>query len=390
LSLRAYAIAVEVVTTLLTLGGLGYYLVALWSARAFVRSVPIDPSGQRSGVSILKSLKGLDPGMYAGFASHCRQDYDGEYELIFGVSSMDDPAVAAVRQLQADFPTHAIYLIQCVNTLGANRKISNLAQMLPYARYPHILINDSDIFVSPRYLRRVMGHFAAPSAEGTRVGMVTAPYRGIAHGTLGSRLEALGISTDFIAGALTARFLDGGLRFGLGSTLAVTREALEAIGGLAPLVDYLADDYELGLRIHRAGLEVALAREVVETSVPAYRFSQFLAHQLRWARSIRDSRKLGYLGLIFTCGLPLAIITVVASGFALWSVALLSITLAARVALALAVGVGILNDGRVLRDLWLLPLRDMIALGVWAWSYAGHTITWRGEEFTLRNGKLKK
>jgi ceramide glucosyltransferase len=221
------------------------------------------------------------------------------------------------------------------------------------------------------------------------VGLVTAPYRGQAHGTLGSKLEALGISTDFFPGVLVALKLDGEIRFGLGSTLAVSRVALDAIGGFTPLVDSLADDYELGHRIARGGFAVALSREIVDTSVPAYDLSGYLAHQLRWARGIRDSRKAGYLGLIFTFGLPWAILNAVASGFALESLALLSMACLARVTVALAVGVGILGDRQVLRDLWLLPVRDLAALGVWVWSFAGNTVTWRGQRFTLENGNLK-
>jgi ceramide glucosyltransferase len=145
--------------------------------------------------------------------------------------------------------------------------------MLGAAQYGHILINDSDIHVTPDYLRRVMSPFARP-----QVGMVTCPYRGIAADTLGSKLESIGISTDFIAGVLVARQIEGGIHFALGSTLAMSRTALDAIGGLRPLVDYLADDFELGYRIAKAGYEVVLADVVVETHLPAYSFRGFFEH----------------------------------------------------------------------------------------------------------------
>jgi ceramide glucosyltransferase len=203
-------------------------------------------------------------------------------------------------------------------------------------------------------------------------------------------MEALGISTDFAAGVLTARKLEGGIHFGLGSTLAMSREALDAIGGLVPLADYLADDYELGSRIAVRGYRVELTDEVVETTVPAYSFRQFLAHQLRWARGMRDARKKGYLGLIFTFGLPWAVLNLVAAGASLSSIALLSLVCAARVTLALAIGVGVLRDAQVLRDLWLLLPRDMVALGVWVWSYAGNTVEWRDQTFALKNGQMQR
>jgi len=306
------------------------------------------------------------------------------------VSSLDDGAVGAIERLQAEFPARSIRLLVCPALLGANGKVSNLVQMLPHARHDYLLINDSDIKVSRQYLRRILAQFQAPMHAAGQVGMVTAPYRGRAHNTIGSRMEALGIATDFIAGVLTARHIERGIHFALGSTLAISRGALNAIGGLEPLVDYLADDYELGVRVARAGYEVALSGEVVETSVPAYNFPQFIAHQLRWARSTRDSRKLGYTGVAFTFGLPWAVLNVLFSGANLASIALLSITLAARVALALGVGAGILRDGQVVRDLWLLLPRDLMALCLWVWSFAGNTVAWRGEEFSLKDGKLRR
>jgi ceramide glucosyltransferase len=384
------AIAIEAITTLLTLAGLAYLLLALWGARDFVhhwqrRSLDVDHAPD---VTILKPVKGIDPHMYAGLVSHCQQQYAGNFEIVFGVSSLDDPAAAEIEHLRADFPDIAIRLVECRERLGTSGKVSNLVQMLREARYEHVIINDSDICVTPHYLTRVMACFADP-----HVGMVTAPYIGRTADsgpglTLWSRLEALGISTDFFPGVLTARKLEGGIRFGLGSTLATSKAALAKAGGLEPLVEYLADDYEMGERIANAGFRVELCSEVVETTVPAYKFSGFCDHQLRWARSTRDSRKLGYLGLGITYALPWAILTCIASGLALWSLSLLSVVLLARVAVALSVGVGVLQDGQVLRDLYLLPLRDFFGLGFWAWSFAGDTVVWRGELFHLRNGRI--
>jgi ceramide glucosyltransferase len=379
---------IAVVFTALTLTALVYSIFVFRAARSYMRSLRLPLPEFFPAVSILKPVKGVDPEMYAAFASHCRQDYAGEYEILFGAGSMEDPAVALIEQLQREFPQQPIRLLLCPEVLGANGKVSNLVQMIPEARYDYLLINDSDICVTPHYLRHVMPTFALPSDSGKKVGMVTALYRGHSHNTLGSRLEALGISTDFMPGALTARWMEKGLRFGLGSTLAMTREALDAMGGLLPLVDHLADDYELGARIFQAGYRVELAREVVETSIPAYTLSQYLAHQLRWARGVRDARPLGYFGLLVTFGLPWAMANVMASAASLDSIALLSVMLCVRFAMALSVGVGVLGDLGTLRDLWLLPLRDLVALGVWFWSFADDTIVWRGERFRLRRGKL--
>ena len=375
-------------TTILTLAGLAYSLLALWSARAYGRAQRSPQPSTYPGVSILKPLKGVDPGMYKDFASHCRQEYSGEYEILFGVRSLEDASIPIIERLRADFPDVSIRLLVCPQVLGPNGKVSTLAQMLPEARYDHLLINDSDIRVSPHYLRNVMQRFSAARAGRRPVGMVTALYRGRSHATLGSRLEALGISTDFMPGVLVARWMENGLNFGLGSTLAVTRAALHAIGGLEPLAEYLGDDYELGARIAKAGYRVVLSREVVETSVPAYRFGQFWEHQLRWARNLRDARKAGYLGMGVTFGLAWALLNVLAHAGSIDSLALFSLLLLVRVAVALSVGVGLLRDRGVLRHLWLLPLRDCIALLIWVWSFADDSIVWRGERYRLLNGKL--
>ncbi len=383
-------IVIETVTALLTAAGLAYLLLALWGAKDFVRSVQRDRLAPpfTPGISILKPLKGVDPRMYAGLESHCRQLYPAPFELIFGVQSLSDPAVAQVERLQEQFPAVAIHLIECPQRLGTSGKVSNLAQMLPHAVYEHIVINDSDIFVAPGYLQGVAHPFGDP-----QVGMVTAPYIGRTgiggrEATVWAKLEALGISTDFLPGVLTARKLEGGIRFAMGSTLAFTKTALAKAGGLEPLVEFLADDYELGKRIAAAGYKVNLCGETVETTVPPYTLAAFWHHQMRWARSTRDSRKLGYLGLGVTYAVPWALMTVVASGGALWSFTLLVLALLTRVAVALTIGVGILRDDQVLRDLWLLPVRDCFGLLFWVWSFAGDTVVWRHEVFHLKEGKL--
>jgi len=384
--------SVEVMTTVLAVAGMGYFVAALFAAQVFLAARRAPLAGYSPGVSILKSLKGLDPGMIDAFRSHCRQSYPGEFELLFGVSSLDDPAVAAVEQLSAEFPERTILLVECPERLGSNGKVSTLVQLAVHARHDYLLINDSDITVSPRYLERVMACFA-PEAErygqpAQQVGLVTALYRGRAHGTLPSRLEALGIATDFQAGVLLSRWIEGGLSYGLGSTLAVSRTALEKAGGLRPLVNHLADDYELGARVAAAGFSVALSPEVVETSIPAYDWRGFRDHQLRWARTVRDARPWGYFGLIFTHGLGWAFLNVVASGLSPVSLWLLGMSFFLRLALAMTVGAGVLGDRQVLPSLWLVPLRDLVAMGLWVAGFAGNTIVWRGERFTLKDGRL--
>ncbi len=385
-----FAHAVEILTAALTVAGMGYFLAVMLAARIYLHSRRKPVAAFSPNVSVLKSLKGLDPGMMEAFRSQCSQNYSGEFELLFGVSSLEDPAVSAVEQLKVEFPGLTIGLVECPERLGTNGKVSTLVQVAGHARFDYLLINDSDITVSPRYLERVMGCFApaAQGAEKAPVGLVTALYRGRAHETLYSRFEALGIATDFMAGLLVSKVIEGGLHYGLGSTLAVSREALEKAGGLLPLVNYLADDYELGARVSRAGYRVELCAEVVETGVPAYDWKGFVDHQLRWARTVRDARPGGYAGLLVTHGLGLALVNAVVSGVSPLSLWLLGLSFFLRLAQAMTVGAEVLGDHQVLPNLWLLPLRDVVAMGLWAAGLAGNTIVWRGERFVLRDGKL--
>ncbi len=379
--------AVQIVAAIGIVSSSLYYLLCIWSASAFLRYTRRPHSEAASilpPVSIFKPLKGIDPEIYESFRSHCVQDYP-EYEIIFGVSDPDDPAIQSVQKLQIEFPQLRIQLVICPKILGANVKVSNLVQMLPEARHEYLIVNDSDIRVEADYLRRV----TAPLTD-SRVGMVTCLYRGISLETLGSRLEALGISTDFCAGVLAAHQLEGGMHFGLGSTLAFRRGELERIGGFEAVVDYLADDYELGKRISSLGVTIELSNVVVDTHLPAYGLRDFFSHQLRWARGVRDVRRGGYIGLVFSFGAAWALLGVLASAGAGWAWAALAGILCLRLASAFAVGWKVLRDRQVLRFGWLIPLRDLIAAIVWVASLAGHTVIWRGDRFRLENGRLTR
>ncbi|HZQ96450.1 MAG TPA: bacteriohopanetetrol glucosamine biosynthesis glycosyltransferase HpnI [Candidatus Sulfotelmatobacter sp.] len=362
-----------------------YYFICLWTAAAFLQrrqnQRPGPPVGSLPPVSILKPLKGTDPEMYESFRSHCLQDYP-EYEIVFGVSDAADPAVASVEWLRREFPGRNIRLVVCPQILGPNVKVSNLEQMAQEARYDHLIVNDSDMRVEQDYLQRVMAPLADP-----HVGMVTCLYRGVAATTAGSRLEALGIA-DFCASVLVAEKLERGLHFGLGSTLAFRRTDLKRIGGFRSIVDFLADDYELGRRIAGLGLKIALSEVVVETHLPAYDLTAFLSHQLRWARGVRDVRRGGYIGLAATFGIMWALLVVLAARAAPWSWLVLAAMVLLRSVLGFLVCRSVLQDEDAVERLWLLPIRDLIAAGVWIASFAGHTVTWRGDRFQLKNGRL--
>jgi ceramide glucosyltransferase len=390
LSIRA---ALEIVTALGTIGSLFFYSLSALGLASFLKLKRALPA-QLPPVSILKPLKGVDPEIWDSFRSHCEQDYP-EFELIFGVSDKDDPAIEVVHKLQAEYSDRRIQLIVCDKVLGANIKVSTLAQMLPTARHEILLVNDSDIRVPPDYLRRVVAPLVGNAGEGARatqpqVGLVTCLYRGIAASTLGSHLEALGIATDFVPGVLSARVIEGGPRFALGSTMVFRKADLATIGGFEAFVDYLADDYELGRRIAATGKRVELSDVTVDTFLPAYAFRDFLTHQLRWWRTIRDARRGGYVGLLFTFGLPWAIAIILAAGGAAWAWALFAVTAFARLSVGLGTAIAVLSDRQPLADILLLPVRDLLAPLLWAAGLVGNRIHWRGDEFELKNGRLER
>ena len=386
LTLRA---AIEAITVIGTVCCLFFYFLCALSLASFLadrRKKISPPESELPPVSILKPLKGVDPGMWESFCTHCEQEYP-QYQLIFGVSDPSDPAIEIVRKLKAKYPHLPIELIMCDRVLGTNIKVSNLVQMLPAARYELLLVNDSDVRVPSDYLRKVIAPFADAS-----VGLVTCLYRGCAAPTLGSRLEALGIGTDFVPGVLSARFLEKGLHFGLGSTLAFRRRDLEAIGGFEALLDYLADDYELGRRIAANGKRIELSAATVVTFLPAYTLRQFFRHQLRWSRTIRDARRWGYAGLLFTFGLPWALAMLLAAHLAPWAGALFMLTLAARLATGAIAAVVVLRDFRIFRHDGFrnILLRDLVAPIIWAAGLMGNRIHWRGDVFDLKDGRLSR
>lgn len=370
----------------ITAGIVSYCLLCIWLGLRFARAskqVPIGSFGLPP-VSILKPIKGADPDMYEALRSHCVQDYP-EYEILFGITDANDAAVPMIEKLKQEFPNRSIRIVDCEQRLGANGKVSSLAQMVPSATHEILLVNDSDIRVERDYLKTIAADLQRPE-----VGLVTCLYRGTPAATIWSKLEALGISTDFVPGVLAARAIEGGMHFGLGSTLAFRKSDLAAIGGFESLVDYLADDYELGRRIAELGKTVLLSSQVVETHLADYDFAGFLSHQLRWARTIRASRLLGYVGLLFTFTLPWATALLLLAQGAAWARWAFVIAVVARFEMAAISTELVLRDRNSVRLLWLLPLRDFFAPVIWLAGLAGNKIVWRGELFALKRGKLHR
>jgi ceramide glucosyltransferase len=331
-------------------------------------------------VSILKPVKGVDGGSFENFASFCHQDYP-QFQIIFAVASPTDPAIPVIERLIASFPHVDLALVVDDAIHGANYKVCNMMHAHEKAKHPLLVVCDSDIRVTKNYLREILSPFADP-----QVGLVTSLYRSSGVQGVGCAIEALGFSCEMVPNVMTALKFEG-LSFALGASIALRRTALEGIGGFQVLVDYLADDYQLGNMIHRAGYRLELSPFFVE-SVTASRekISTMLLRQLRWGRTMRVSRPGGYLASGLTLPFPGAILALAVSRFSLAGVVAAALLYLTRAAVALVYSRTYVKDRLLLRWLWLLPIRDALSFGVWALSLRGHRVRWRGHLFSLSKG----
>jgi ceramide glucosyltransferase len=329
------------------------------------------PAPGPAPLSILKPVHGRDPRFYEAIRSHATQDYP-EFEILFGVSDPRDPALEDIARLQREFPSASIESL-VVSTGAPNAKAGVLAELAKRARHPLLLVNDSDIRVDPGYLRAVTAPLADP-----KIGLVTCLYRARAE-SWASRCEALGIATEFAPSVLVARLL-GQAEFALGSTMAFRAEELRAIGGFEAIWEYIADDYQLGRRIHALGYRIEFAPVVVETDLGGESWAQTWRHQVRWARTIRTSRPGGYFGYAVTHATIWALVACAAGQ---WQAGVAALGLRA---IAGAMSAAVLKDRRVSRDLWLIPLRDVFGFAVWLAGAFGSTVHWRNRELRLGPG----
>ncbi len=361
---------------------LGYYAAATLAAlRFFQRERTKKIPEFTPTASLLKPVHGVDFGSYENFASFCRQAYP-EYEVLFAVNDDADPAVPVIRRLITEFPERHIRLFVGADYLGPNRKVNKLARLAQEARHEILVLSDGDVRVGPYFLREVVAPLAQEST-----GAVTCFYRSVAEKNLGAELEAIGAASDFFAGVLMANWMEG-IRFALGAAIATRKRWLEKIGGFAVFSDMLADDYELGNRIAKAGGQVLLSREIVWTMYPAQTARGYWEHQLRWARTVRLCRPLSYIGLLLTHGLPWVLFAAAIAPVRWIAIAYLSAYLLLRLVMAWTVGVWGVRDEVMRRRLWLVPLRDFLSFFVWLASFASNRITWSGNEYIVRRGRM--
>jgi ceramide glucosyltransferase len=368
---------------LLVFVSFAYYVVAIIAAaRFFLRERRKQLSTLAPPISLLKPVRGVDFASYENFKSFCLQDYP-EYEILFCVNDLNDEAVPLIRRIIEEFPERSIRLFSGAPQPGSNRKVNNLALLAREAKYALLVQSDGDVRVGPNYLREMAAPF-----ERCEMGVVSCLYRGVTQNNLWAQIEALGAATDFSAGVLVAGW-NGEVTFALGASVAITKSWLARIGGYEALTNVLADDYEIGNRVAKAGGRVRVSREVVETMYPAMSFGEFWQHQLRWARTVRLCRPASYLGLLVTHGLFWALIASWASASAKVATFFLLVYLVLRLALAWTVGAWGMRDETVRKKWWLVSLRDALHFGVWVASFFSNRIVWNETEFQLKaNGDM--
>ncbi len=321
-------------------------------------------------ISILKPLAGLDLDLESNLRSFFEQDYPA-FELLFALRNEEDPASSVVARLQARYPQVRSRLLFTGEPRYPNAKVYSLDQMLSAAANDLVVMSDSDIRVSPDLLRTVAAEFQDP-----RLGVATCPYRAVPGSSFWSRLEAIGMNTDFWGGVLVARMLEG-MNFAVGPTLAARRQVLQSIGGFARVKDYLAEDFVLGKFAAETGHGVILSSYVVEHHIGSATLQQNIEHRGRWSRSTRRSRPAGYIGQMFTMPLPMALI-VCALSPAWWPV--LPVAALVRAIAAYTVSFRVLHA----RINWLLlPLEDLMGFFFWVAGFFGNTIFWRGHRYRL-------
>ena len=360
-------------------GGVVYCVLVVVAAWRYLRVKPA-PARYCEPASILKPLAGAEEGLEENLRSFFEQAYPA-FEILFAVREASDPAVQVVERLRAEYPHVPARLLVTGEPPYPNAKVYSLHNMTAAAAHDLLAMSDSDILVTPDFLRTVAGEFQNP-----RLGLATCPYRAWPGPSFWSMLEAIGMNTEFLGGILVARMLEG-MKFAVGPTIVARKKVVEALGGWDRVKDYLAEDFVLGKLAAEAGYGVGLSSYVIEHRIGSQPLAANARHRLRWARSTRRSRPAGYAGQVFTNPLPPALL-LAAVAPEWWP--LTALTLVARAAAGWAVAGWVLRDPLCARRWWLVPLQDVVSLVFWVAGFFGNTIVWRGRRYLLnRDGKFE-
>jgi ceramide glucosyltransferase len=373
--------AVLIVLPLMALlaGSSVYCVLAMIAAARYLRSAaPL--LRDWPPVSVLRPLFGAQDNTEANLRSIFEQRYP-DFEVLLSIHEESDPAAEIARRVMAAYPRIPARLIVAGPSPFPNAKVWSLRALLPEARHETVVMTDSDVRIGPDGFRTMTAELGQ-----TGVALVTCPYRAAGGPRFWSRMEALGLNTEFLGGILTARMLNG-VDFAIGCTLATRRAELAAIGGLENLQRYLAEDFMMGSLVRRSGKTVVLSRCIIEHHIGNDGFLKNWKHRLRWARSTRRSRRIGYVSELFTKTTALAVILLIVAPGA-WGFALLALLL--RAGAQWATGIRVLGDPLIARYWWLLPIEDIASFVTWVLGFFGKTIVWRGRKLVLaRDGSFE-
>jgi ceramide glucosyltransferase len=357
---------------------MGYSMTVLLAVRMRIqpsRSV----AAVTPAVTVLKPLCGSEHEIYACLRSFCDQDYP-RFQVVFGVSDAADPAIAVVHRLQREFPHIDLKIAIDRRQHGSSPKVSNLINMMCLAHHDYLVLSDSDVRVTRDYLAKVVAPLLDPS-----VGIVTCMYRGWRRPGLWSLLGCLFINEWFTPSVRVAA-MSGSRSFAFGATIAIRRQVLADIGGFMAIANQLADDYRLGELTRRMGLQTVLSEVVVETCVDERSVGELIRHELRWLRTIRAVRPVGYALSFITFGIPVAALGSLLAAGAVPALAMFVVTAAARVMLHLVVR----EPRSALSHLLLLPLRDTLSFALWGWGFVTRRVHWRDDHFQVtRDGSVE-
>jgi ceramide glucosyltransferase len=335
-------------------------------------------------VSVLKPVHGMEAQLRENIESFFRQDYPS-YEILFAADEADDAALGVARETSARYPEIPCRMLVTGKPPWPNPPAYCFYRMAEVAAHEILVTSDSDVEVAPNYLREVV----APMLD-AKVGMVTCLYRGKNAAGFWAGLTAIGMSVEMTAGVLVANLLEG-MKFGLGPTIAVKKEAVNKIGGYEVLGDYFANDFMIGNLIDKAGYRVVLSGHVIDHVVSQKNFRKMWENQLRWAKSTRYSRPKGHLGSGLIFAIPYGLIGLVGgiiSGMPVFGLALFGAAVLNRIIESWVAGWGVVRDGVALRQIWMYPLRDLLGFVVWAVSYTGASTAWRDSKYELRGDKI--
>jgi ceramide glucosyltransferase len=380
LALAAFGLLTSTVFAGMVLAAAPRYLRQRREAEAKLRDRP----GFTPPLTLLKPLHGAEPGLEAHLATFFEQDYPG-YEILFCARDAADAGLETARRVAARYPqVPARFFSTGGQPDYINDKVISLERMEAEAAHDIFVISDSDVRVTPDYLRAV----ALPFAD-ARVGAMTCPYRGVAvEGGLWARLEAVGMSVEMTAGVLVARMMEG-MQFTLGPTMAFRRQTIRRMGGFRVTADYCSDDFILGNETHKLGETVVLSHHAIDHIVLHADFAQSLKHQARWMRSTRFSRPKGHFGTALTFSMPFGLLAWAAAtalGHPWWGLGLFAWGVVTRLAIAMAAGKLAVRDPSWFGLLVLYPLRDLMGFGFWAASYTSRRILWRRQVYELLPG----